>query len=147
MNIEQKRMPIYIGAAAALLVIIAGITLLLNAPQQPTDPSSPTPTPIARPTLPDYSQMSEPEKLDSYLKRETAANAADAQIQAKFPWLNLLPIQTPDYFLYFDVRNEQFTALIYAPAERQVEIRNAIETELQNRSIPTQLYEIQYIQK
>lgn len=147
MNINQKKMSIYIAVALGILALIAGATLLLSSRPANQPPTSITPTPVARPTLPDYSQMSEPEKLDSYLKRETEANVADEQIQAKFPWLNSLPIQTADYFLYFDVRKEQFVALIYAAQERQEEVKNTIQSELQTRSIPTRLYEIQYIQK
>jgi hypothetical protein len=50
----------------------------------------------------------------------------------KYPWLSQLPLQTAQYFVYFDTNKKQFIAKIY-PSEQQTsqEIQSLIVSELQ----------------
>jgi hypothetical protein len=148
-NLDQKKMSIFIAAAVGVLLIIVTATLMLSSRSKTaiTQTPSTSPTPYARPTLPDYSKLTQEQTLQSYHDRETAANAQDAQIQKTFPWLNELPLQTEDFFLYFNVRSAKFTALIYAQPSRLEEVKATIKQQMQSKNIPTGTYEILYVQK
>ena len=56
-----------------------------------------------------------------------------------FPWLDLLPLQTDTYFVYFDVNQEAFFGEIYV-SENQEEIKNEITARLSELQIPYENY-------
>lgn len=97
-------------------------------------PVSPTPT-----FTPDQILQTEADEKYGKWQEEVITN---------YPWYNELPLQTGDYFVYFDVDQKKFISQLYpkstnpTPINQQVEnMKQRIMSELQAKKITTSNYE------
>lgn len=73
--------------------------------------------------------------------QEKAQNEADnnfrkrsVEIKQQYPWLTQLPLQTSNYFVYFDIDTKQFTAFLYTKGTQiSEEQKSAFKTTIQTR--------------
>lgn len=75
---------------------------------------------------------------DNYLKDE-------ARIENSYPWLEKLPIEAANYYVYFDIEKESFIGQLYPQRPSQTEPMKAeILTKLKERGIPTEGYGVEW---
>lgn len=135
---------------ALLFAIFVIILLLLVSNLGKPKPTS-TPLPILTAPTSSPASISVPTPVGSPKETSTAnqlqiQSQADQdfaektkQINTLYPWLDKLPIQTPNYYVYFDVSQKQFIAKLYpsstsiTPVDQQIDLfKNDITTKLQN---------------
>lgn len=98
----------------------------------------PTPVPTSISTAsPSGIPLTDQIKIQSEADRDFAEKTK--QINILYPWLDKLPIQTPNYYVYFDVNQKQFIAKLYpsststTPIDQQVNsFKSEITTKLQS---------------
>lgn len=142
----------YIIIALIVLIIITTIIVLLTTPR-----SQPEPQPSSLPTVstrPVGSQIPNPSvtfatpipssQIDEYQSQTDKEYADQVREQdEQYPWLQSLPLQTPNYFVYFDTSTNEFTAEIYNTSQEQ-QLRQEILSRLQALNINTADYTINW---
>lgn len=135
-----------IGIFILLVFILSPFISNLGRPKPASTPSliltapvaSPTPFPTSISTIPpSNTPPSDQIRIQSQADQDFATKTN--QIKTLYPWLNKLPIQTSNYYVYFDVSLKQFIAKLYpssastTPVDQQVDLfKNDITTKLQN---------------
>lgn len=139
----------YLIIALVILILITGLVLIINLRSQPqTSPQSPFPSSTSKPSvpglIPNPSSYVTSLPSDDY-QAQADKNYADAlkeQDQA-YPWLQQMPLQTTNYFVYFETSNNTFTAKIYDPAQSE-QIKQEILNRLTALNIDTTKYNINW---
>lgn len=143
-----KYLIIFLLLISLLLLIIAFSPLLTNLGKSKIVP---TPLPIISISpIPSTSQGIAPiQNHQAQADRNFAAKSKE--IQDLYPWLDKLPIQTQNYFVYFDVNEKQFIAKLYPSSssnltvEQQVEgFKNEVKTKLQSNIPDYSKYNIRW---
>lgn len=110
-----------------LLVVSIYIALTQSQPKQAPVAQFPTVTPhyVIPSVIPTH--ITE----DMYRKQDQGEKAfaeSQANIQRNYPWFNKLPLQTSDYFVYFDVEKKVFVGLLYPSEGSEGQIANQVVT-------------------
>lgn len=77
-------------------------------------------------------------------------NLHQEELQKNYPWLSVLPLQTNDYFVYFDTDTKTFRATLYVNDSDQPQIntlKKTILSQMQQLEIPTETFPITWITK
>lgn len=146
------------GIFILLIFILSPLISNLGSPRPISTPSpiliapsaSPMSTPITTPIiLPSNTPSADQIKIQSQADQDFATKTN--QIKTLYPWLNKLPIQTPNYYVYFDISQKQFIAKLYpsststTPIDQQVtSLRNEITSKLQSLIPDYTQYNIQW---
>jgi hypothetical protein len=77
------------------------------------------------PNLSDFSDQAQKKQSDA----DYDFGTWQEKIQTNYPWYNNLPLQTKDYFVYFDLDTQTFIAQIYTQTNAQL-FRKEIENRL-----------------
>lgn len=96
------------------------------------DPSTFVPTPIPSEDFAEYQTQTDKLYADQ-IKRQ----------DEEYPWLQQLPLQTNDYFVYFETSNNTFTAEIYSPS-REEQLKQEITQRLSALNIDLSKYSIRW---
>jgi|GEM_PF-3524881 len=89
------------------------------------------------------------------MKQQAQAEADDAQlqetIQKTYPWIDKLPLQSDNYFFFFDVEKKSFIGKLYPQTTDETSLETQVNTmkaaiieELNNLAIPTTQFPIDW---
>lgn len=132
------------------LILITIFVLLFNSSsttQQLQPSSSPTSSPLKsslplpNPSIPLATPL--PSEDIAEYQSQTDRLYADQQKKQdeEYPWLQQLPLQNSDYFVYFETSNNTFTAEIYNASQEQ-QLKQEILNRLSRLNINTSEYNI-----
>lgn len=130
-----------------LLILLLIIYLSSNINKAKIKPT-PVPTPVV------FSPSPSP-SLENELERQTQADINVANLQEevfkKYPWYLKLPLQEPNYFVYFDASKNTFFASIYPQKSSSISIDDQVKSyqeeilkRLTQLGIDTSLYKIDW---
>ncbi len=133
----MKKINVLIIIVAILLILVLSIYLLISSSLNKkiiVSPPTITPTsflPASNAPLP---------TLNLNQQKQVQADHEWGQWQQKtqetYPWLNKLPLQTPQYYVYFDVNQQKFIADIYIASQESL-LKTDIVNRLKAQEIPT----------
>lgn len=143
--------------AGALLLALSTVvfSLSLSSPSQrntqnntqsptliPTSPPARNPLQV-NPTNPLPTQLQE--KAEHQSAADKLYGELWTDVQKKYPWYDKLPLQTSEYFVYFDLSKKSFIADIYPSTPDQAPfIKRAVTTQLSNLGVDIQNYPIEW---
>lgn len=142
----------------ALGLIVVVIVIFFNSfTKSPT----PAPTPVLLPTsIPNEVQQSPisptptltiPQQQESQTQADKNYGAWQKGVDTSYPWYNNLPLQTPNYFVYFDLDTKKFVARLYpsqsSPTSVDTQVagmKSEITAKLQGLGIDTSKFELDW---
>lgn len=144
MGYNERAMTKYLIIFLIIFIVILGILTILpklSSRRKPT--ATPLPVLVAPSSSPSVTQK--PEKVISTEEQIRLQSQADKDFAEKtkqtatlYPWLDKLPIQSQNYFAYFDIDQKIFIAKLYPkssssiPVDQQVEdLKKEVQAKLQ----------------
>lgn len=130
-----------LGIVLVILIIVLNIYSAKKAQEAQNAGVTPTPTLGLYPTLSLKDQVKTQQQSDvdtGHLKAET---------DKQYPWLDKLPLETTEYFIYFDEDKKKFIAKIYLKNRTVEVVKNEVVAELQQQEFPLNTYPIEWIVK
>lgn len=140
-----KYLIIALIAAVILLSAISFLSHFFNTGKPQTIPlpilTAPSASPASSytPSSNSNNDIAPAEQIEIQSKADQDFAEKTKQMNDAYPWLSRLPIQTQNYYVYFDVSEKQFIAKLYpnsssaTPIDQQVEtMKNEIKSKLQN---------------
>lgn len=130
-----------------ILIVLAGFLVLqfqkrssVNPSVTPTPITSDLPTPVI--TNPDEVDPTTVAKLqEEQTKADYDYGTKQEQRYTDYPWHDNLPLQTENYFIYFDTDEKKFFGQIYNK-ENEAAIKEEILNKLRELGITVENYEI-----
>lgn len=114
-----------------VLILILGLLLFFKTQfnkQQEGEPSSEIQIfrKASPPPLKTYEQLSEEEKMHNQALSDKYYSEIQDTILKTYPWYNYFPIKGQNYFVYFDLDQKGFFALLYPQKSSSVTIDNQV---------------------
>lgn len=130
----------------AILLIIFAFSLVSSPDNnassiQPTNPSPAAQKPSLNPT--------QVQQLQTTADRDFAAH--QKELDKNFPWLDKLPLQKDEYFVFFDTDKKQFVGKLYPKTsggsidDQVALLKNQVIEALKAQGIPSDQYPISWI--
>ncbi len=143
---DAKKRIIFIAASVVTIVTLFVVYVFISGAKPTAKPAAKQRIEVTPETLP---SSSSPQNQNA---QETAdKNFSDqvAKIYSQYPWYSKLPIQTDNYFVYFDIKTKRFTAKIYDASNRLssndvTQIKNAVTQTLSGFGVNLSTYPIDY---
>ncbi len=140
----KNKFKIIIIGVATFVLLMAFLFLSFYRTQQAPPQPKPTPTsvvPIITSTNVIPTQVQKQEQADINFSKYMGKS------RAPYPWYNSLPLQTPTYFVYFDIPQNHFVGKIYSSsnnlsASQVNDIKQEAEQKLKNLEVNLQQYPI-----
>lgn len=137
-----------IGIFLVIVVFVFLFIISFFSPTQPLPtPGSTTPTQIPQ-SFPTPSLI---EELNRQTEADINVNNIQNDVLQKYPWYNDLPIQETNYFVYFDVPQKSFIALLYPQSsssisqeEQVASFKTEIISQLQKLGVNTNVLPIEW---
>lgn len=133
-----------------MLILITLVILFINRTPPTREPQTQIPA-IIKPSAPSvipepspFPPPTSPAELEKY-QAETDKIYADLQKKQDedYPWLQQMPLQATNYFVYFETSNDTFTAEIYSQAQSE-QIKQEILQRLNGLNIDVSKYNIKW---
>lgn len=115
-------------------IIILSILFLLSSSKQKNQPGiqkviifspPPTVTPSITPTG-SYNQLTQQQKNDYQIQSDQNIQNIQNKILQQYPWYPRLPLQSTNYFVYFDPPSETFIVKLYPQKNSATPIDNQV---------------------
>jgi hypothetical protein len=130
-----------LGILLVLLIVLLNIYSTKKAQEAKNAGTTPTPTLGIYPTLSVKDQIKTQQESDVY------TGQLKAESEKLYPWQDKLPIQTTEYFIYFDEDKKKFIAKIYLKNRTIDVVKNEVVAELQQQEFPLNTYPIEWMVK
>lgn len=129
---------------AVLAIILIILVLLLNmyTAKKAHDAALTGTTPT--PTLGIYPTLSVTEQVKTQQASDVHTGQLKADTEKQYPWLDQLPLQTTEYFVFFDEDKRKFIAKLYLKSRSADVVKNEVVAELQNIPVPLDKYPIEW---
>lgn len=137
---NTKKVWTILAVLLLIFVVIFVIWRISTTVSGPAPTVSPTTTPVPTLSLPTPTLYPVEQAME--FQAQADKNFADdvARRQQTYPWLDKLPIQSDDYFVYFDVEQQKFVGKIYAGGGENTVIKKQITLELNDLGINAEQY-------
>jgi len=115
-----------------IIIVIIFITIVLGIfYNQITKPKSFSPAPTVTAILPTVGYQNIPFSTEDIKKSDDNWGKKMQETSNTYPWLDQFPIQTDEYFVYFDINKKTFVAKIFSKENANL-IKETIINELKN---------------
>ena len=140
----KKNTKIILAVLGIILILLIVILNMYSAKKaQDAQNAGITPTP----TLGIYPTLSEQDQIKTQQESDQRTGELKANSEKLYPWQDKLPIQTTEYFVYFDEDQKKFIAKIYLKNRTVEVVKNEVVAELQQQEFPLNTYPIEWIVK
>ncbi len=129
---------------AVLAIVLVILVLLINmyTAKKARDAALTGTTPT--PTLGIYPTLSVTEQVKTQQASDVHTGQLKADTEKQYPWLDQLPLQTIEYFVYFDEDKRKFIGKLYVKNRSTEIIKNEVVAELQGIPVPLDKYPIEW---
>lgn len=131
----NRKFYIIVGILAVILVVLAIILAIYTTNKNKSGKQAElTPTPPLLPTV----------IIGRQAESDASVSNKMVEVFDKYPWINSLPLQSKEYFVYLDTSDGLFHGTIYATPENRKSVEDIVKKELQNIGVNTDQYKYKF---